>query len=384
MAVGLALNCFSVLLLCTNFPCHSSAFFLSSSFFSRSSLIFRHATHNDCNEEVHVYDDVFSNESCEVLHDLAEVHAESGGFHGSSIFYRNEERQDVLLTPLECALNSFLDIIQDENDIVEYWSRQEYLNLDAHSDIDEEELEDDGTLRYPEFGHVLYLQKDDDFVAPTIVFSTKLGGWTTAAVSIDNGDDGSLPIVVVPAVQGRVLRFAGSAMHAVPKPATRWLQSTTKVDDDDDDDDYYDERSVILFNTWKGKGPRGVAQDSTTGVLPDGIELDDQDDDNGGVSYVDSEALRKQQKKREWEEDYDVDCKRLWCQSRNLWKRVSIQGGKNNTSSNSVEVCVPLMGGKERRIYPKNIVSLKGSSELEKGLEEERLPLQFHLNSQME
>jgi hypothetical protein len=61
------------------------------------------------------------------------------------------------------AFHSVLEALHDDHDIVEYcWSRQEYLNLDAHSDIDEEELEDDGSLRYPEFAHVLYLQKYED------------------------------------------------------------------------------------------------------------------------------------------------------------------------------------------------------------------------------
>ena len=31
--------------------------------------------------------------------------------------------------------------------IVEYWSRDEFLNMDTHSDIDERELLNEGTLR---------------------------------------------------------------------------------------------------------------------------------------------------------------------------------------------------------------------------------------------
>ena len=47
-----------------------------------------------------------------------------------------------ILTPIEHALDSFLSAIGDDNPIVEYWSRQEYLNLEVHSDLDEAEFEE--------------------------------------------------------------------------------------------------------------------------------------------------------------------------------------------------------------------------------------------------
>lgn len=42
--------------------------------------------------------------------------------------------------------------------MVEYWSRGQYINLDAHADIDENTLKEEGVLRCPKHGHVLYLQ----------------------------------------------------------------------------------------------------------------------------------------------------------------------------------------------------------------------------------
>ena len=80
-------------------------------------------------------------------------------------------------------------------------------------------------------------------------------------------------MVIIPAVNGRLLRFDGAAFHAVPRPASRFLMDEQELaiflerekEEEDDDDDYWDDdndgyddmeeeniskRSVILFNTW--------------------------------------------------------------------------------------------------------------------------------------
>lgn len=103
--------------------------------------------------------------------------------------------------------------MDDPNEVVESWSRQEFLNMDTHSDIDERAFNEDGLLRFPEWGHVLYLNVDVNMRAPTCVFS-QFGGWAKEGDS----DLVTTTIVTVPAVQGRVLRFPGSAMHAVSRP----------------------------------------------------------------------------------------------------------------------------------------------------------------------
>ena len=160
----------------------------------------------------------------------------------------------MIQTRLEKVLNDVLTQLGDTNEGVEYWCRQDYLDLEVHSDIDELALEleeEEGRiLRYPEHGHVLYLQIDiensDDAYnsCPTCIFPTRRGGWksslSTTRDSDDSDDDddddddsgnnnndnnASIPIVTIPAVQGRVVRFKGDLMHAVPKPATRWLLS---------------------------------------------------------------------------------------------------------------------------------------------------------------
>lgn len=150
------------------------------------------------------------------------------------------------------------------------------MNIDAHVDIDENALEqdeerdggddgdDDIILRYPRMAHVLYLEVKKGLVGPTVVFPGKRIGWgldldqhqqqldeSTAkaamvmadVVNVDNVD-----MVTIPAVQGRILRFPGSTMHAVPCPADRWLMTeeeelTLRCEEecDEDEDDYDDD-----------------------------------------------------------------------------------------------------------------------------------------------
>ena len=132
--------------------------------------------------------------------------------------------------------------------------------------------------------HVLYLKVMKGLVGPTVVFPGKRIGWgldhqqsdkiTAKAASV-------VDMVTILAVQGRILRFPGSAMHAVPCPVNRWLMTEEEewtlrceeecdededdyegdYDDDEDDKDYNNdnkayqvERSVLLFNTWSDDG----------------------------------------------------------------------------------------------------------------------------------
>jgi hypothetical protein len=281
------------------------------------------------------------------------------------------------------------------------------MNIDTHADIDEQFLEDEGMLLCPELGHVLYLDVDPNIRGPTCVFS-KYEGWHQAE---NNGNSREIitSMVSVPAVPGRVLRFPGSAMHAVPKPSTRWSLSPEEQaalidqeesydleedddDDDDDDDEKIDiddgdedraERSVILFNIWFDQGPRGVTQDYTKGALPEGIIVED-DGGNGG-DYM---AQEKARRFAEWEEDYGERCRDLWCRPRSEWQEVPItdtRGGTNaetETETTSVPVSnifVSLMGKKSRRLYPRKYVPLSADAPdtLATALENEREPFHF-------
>ena len=310
------------------------------------------------NLNVRVYDNVFSSEACDSIHGLAIDHqCRATNSDGSSIFYRPPE-DGVTLTPLELAIDSTLAALNDTSRVVEYWSREEYLNIDAHADVDEGALEDEGEIRCPTFGHVLYLQADESVRGPTFVFD-KMEGWERGE-SQDNGRASNTEMVTVPCVPGRVLRFDGRAMHAVPKPFDRYLlaeeeekslrEEEAELYGDEDDDEL---RSVLLFNTWSdGPPPRFVDADYFSGALPLGIEIEftENDDENDGATNI-------------CDEDSDMvvggnDDVEMLCNSVQEWEDVAINTivprgeGAEFDDEDDTSVNVNLMGNKQRRCHP--------------------------------
>ena len=322
-------------------------------------------------KEVQVYDNCFSSDVCKELHYLTVEHAIRGD-DGSSIFLR-PPHNDRPLTPLEHAIDSALVELGDNTRLVEYWSRDEFMNIDVHADIDEVQLEEEGSLRCPERGHILYLEVMDGLRGPTCIFPGKKTGWDQEEI------EKKIKLVTVPPVTGRIVSFPGSSMHGVPKPADRWLmkrederelcrqeeeEEHLDYDDDDDDDDWLDddcepndgdgiERSVLLFNTWHDDqpGPTGVNGDYATGALPDGIELSEED----------AESFSKSQEARmlkEWEEDYGINSKELLCMPRSQWVEQGLKSPE--LISERGDVRIRLMGSEERRICRNRYAPLKG------------------------
>jgi hypothetical protein len=361
-------------------------------------------TDNADNEEVRIqiFDNAFSSFACEELTYLTQDHSTRGN-DGSSIFTR-PPNNDKPLTPIENAIHSFLVTVNDTTKKVEYWSRDEYINIDAHADIDEEQLQDENELRCPKMAHVLYLEVQDGLRGPTCVFPRKRIGWDGENVNNDNNDK-MIDLLTVPAIQGRVLRFPGNAMHSVPCPADRWLLSKEEErlliekeekeceEEVDDDDDYYDfdeeedddddediERAVLLFNTWPDHepGPKGVGGDYATGALPEGIELSEED----SISFLQSEGARRLV---EWEEEYGTDAKEIRCNPMEKWESIDIVLTENedeNDSQNIDEIRVGLMGRQNRRLYHSKFVELTCSSKLlRKALIDEKTPHLIQLSS---
>lgn len=318
-----------------------------------------------------------------MLHDLAVEHYERTN-DGSSFFTR-PPHNDKPLTPIEHAIDSALIELGDTTKRVEYWSRDEYMNIDAHADIDEAMLEDEGEIRCPLVGHVLYLQVKPGLHGPTCVFPKEQKGW---GLTEDSGDGRKKDLVVVPAVEGRLLRFPGNAMHAVPNPPDRWLLSLQdekelrteeeeceKEEEENDDDDEWDEdddehdedddeeieRSVLLFNTWPddSPGPRGVNGDIATGALPEGIEIS-EDDAAAYLKSQEAEILK------EWEEEFGKNGEEIRCNPFTEWSPLRIQSvssGSTTDSKNPEGINVSLMGRENRRLYPKKYAELNGPRE---------------------
>ena len=398
---------------------------------SKDTATIRLAAHNNLHQkdfldQIQVFDGVFDPDVCLELHYLAVEHADRSG-EGSSVFSwsptKTTSDQEQELTPLEQALCSCIEQLYASNGerhasaankhdtadwVVEYWSREEFMNMDAHSDIDERQLLDEGTLECPKYGHVLYLDVHPSIRGPTCVFS-QMGGWHSSIANNNSNDnisdnddeekEANIPstsLVTVPAVPGRVLRFPGSAMHAVPKPATLWFQSQEEQsetlakdeeedDDDDDDDDSMIERSVILFNVWLHEGPRGVTVDYVSkGGMPDGIQLVVGDDEktleaveDDGNSFAKRE---KAQRIAQWEDEYGVDCEDLWCEPRTDWQESAILSHEEKANSNSMLLTVPLMGKQARRLYPAKHVKLSAPVDLQSALEDDSHPQHFLLH----
>jgi hypothetical protein len=340
-------------------------------------------------DQVQVYDNVFDTDVCWDLHDLAVEHTvRAAACDGSSVFYRDGSH---MLTPLEQALDSCLTAMgdTDKDTVVEYWSRQDYINIDVHADIAEVDLIESQRIRCPDLGHVLYLVVNESNPnCPTVVFDQP-NGWLTP----------SSDFLTVPAVVGRVLRFPGSAMHAVPQPADRWLLpdvdekalrdqerddvslrrfSNDDIDDDscdEDDNDEQVERSVILFNSWSRRGPEGVDQDPVGGNLPEGIEVEGEDLQD----YIDSQRKNRFQ---DWGEGYgnveDTDgdmfsFSELHCHPRSEWKEQIVAYSSEVTrdsSSPSTSVRLSLMGQKARRLHDKKNVRFEVQGDVKTALEQ--------------
>ena len=367
----------------------------------------------DNDNPIQIFDNAFSSFACEELSYLADDHS-SRGNDGSSVFTRplnNNENSEssVILTPIEHAIDSFLTSIGDTTSKVEYWSRDEYINIQAHADIDEEQLEDTNSIRCPQMGHVLYLQVKDELRGPTCVFPTKQKGWSPEQKQKQHEDGGDsngekeheiVDLVVVPAIEGRVLRFPGNAMHSVPCPANKWLTFnnnddiekeekqeqkhdqfelepyTEEFDEFDDEYDEFDddeiERSVLLFNTWPDNepGPKGVNADYMTGSLPEGIELSEED----ALSFFQTEEAKRLS---EWEEEYGVNAEKIHCNDRNEWQEIQIETIRNDDINKEIhgQIRIGLMGNANRRLNEDKFVTLYGPTHiLEKALTDESQP----------
>ena len=299
-----------------------------------------------------------------------------------------EDVEQSPLTQLEWCIHRLLTEIGDISRTVEYWSRDEFMNIPAHVDIDENQFNDNisiscissGSSGYtnddmasreifcPTTSHVLYLDVQEDVRGPTCIFPGKQGGWTKSLATPNNK---SVDLVTVPAVPGQFLQFPGNTMHVVPCPTERWLMTDkdeealqqnekdeeeerdddgedeyvtaeeewdNDEDEDDDEDDYVVERPDLLFNTWPDDGPP-----------PRGVSVDE-----GDTSMED------------WKEDYGVNAERISCDPGIDWKHQGIVKTRKQkdedqaaTNSNTATIWVNLMGPPEWRIHKETTARLQ-------------------------
>ena len=385
-----------------------------------------------------MFDNVFSQETCqELLHPLAVDHAERCAT--SSVFYRNinDDNKTTTLSPLEVTLDRLLMALEENDNnknnndnnknqlnnskttrrvtAVEYWSRQEHLHMDVHCDVDEVQMEQEGTFRYPSYSHVLYLKLPTNGAqqsnqctvpAPTCILLTDQTNrhhddddLNNSNNDDDDDDDHSATtemtnLVTVPAVVGRLLRFPGNLLHAVPKPYDRWLDDHDVMstfgykdvmeeydddDDDDDDDDNDDEslRSVLLFNTWEDRGPLEVGPDAlATSTILEGIEMDDDM----------MACLEQEQATRiaDWQHDFGgVEFDLLKCNPTQEWvdcRPVAWTGPRDGGAMSKVRMS--LMRKENRQGNEKQELSLYGTSgDIRTALEQDSLVSRIQLQN---
>ena len=151
----------------------------------------------------------------------------------------------------EQLIQSLLQTLGDTSRYIEYWGRAVWRALPAHSDVDEipllAPLLSGSALprpRFPLWAHVVYLDVAGGVAAPTVLW--------------DDDHSRSRNVTIVPAVASRLLRFNGSWVHTVPKPAAEHLgEEQREADEVDEEARGGVLRHVLLFNSWPDAPPMG-------------------------------------------------------------------------------------------------------------------------------
>lgn len=314
---------------------------------------------------VQVFDDVLSKTSANTLHESAKA---VGLGHRA---FARPLKADGVYNAIERVLDGILlEMDGDKSDgttYVEYWTRQEWRSIEAHADVDEFRAKEEdasseapsiaamGTdgFRYPKFGHVLYLQVGSQVSGPTCVWPDRKSGGDLLKKGTDcssGGDqtcaetscqDDKIELLIVPAKCGRLLRFPGSALHAVPRPHNLWFLPFVMGSAVYEPYESWG-RSVILFNIWESESPKGVSLNTGEGHVGD----DTNTYEGGSADNVQ-------------------------CNAKSYWKANQIQdvGHKDNDEAKAAKIW--LLGNERRRDHPMRTIKLSASGATQDALAEE-------------
>ena len=293
---------------------------------------------------VRVFDNAIPTETRAILHQEA-----SASGLGHKVFSRdNIASTAIATTPLEQTLHQLLLQLSDTSPYVEYWCRQEWRHIEAHADVDENLAKNqrDAEFRYPTHGHVLYLQVGSDVRGPTCIFEDVTSGGDLAASSSTTTTKN---LLTIPAVEGRLLRFPGDWLHAVPRPTDIWLRSFVQGSPTFTPEEQWG-RSVILFNTWATEPPVDVPTHSNDSA-----------------------------------EECAKDSQRLLCNPHQEWAEATIQQTHNRRqqdSSSDQKVKVWLLGDQKRRNYMMRTVNMMGEPDvIRQALEDQFIPSRVELST---
>lgn len=245
---------------------------------------------------------------------------------------------DKILSEIE--VDSQQQSTKNSTQFVEYWTRQEWRHIEAHADVDEnlaKEQDKDLALssiseipfRFPTNGHVLYLKVGSEVKGPTCLFPDKSSG---GDLLDPKNDEEGIDLVIVPAVEGRLLRFDGKFLHAVPRPADLWFLSFVKGAPQYTPEETWG-RSVILFNTWYDDPPKQVPLDEK-------IMLDNVDIKIAEINNI-----------SDWEEVFSYDA--------TVTNQEEVCHEHNPNSSKPAKIW--LLGNERRRNYEMRTIKLNAS-----------------------
>jgi hypothetical protein len=211
-----------------------------------------------CSPVVGVWDGVLSQEELATLHRAGTSREHSF----TAVFDRKGGAAPRTL--LESSLCALLTELGDDSRFLEYWCaaarpgrrrprcgrraclpipdlcpprrwRADWISMGAHRDVDEAlcrsmRIGSAGVQRCPTHGHVLYVSVDASVRGPTALWEEAPPAPAAAAAAATAGGSACAgapralrALHVIPARAGRLLRFKGEAIHAVPKPALQWV-----------------------------------------------------------------------------------------------------------------------------------------------------------------
>ena len=254
----------------------------------------------------------------------------------------------------------------DGSRFVEYWGRTQWDAVPAHFDCDEGQL--DGGVRTPTSAHVLYLELAPSLAAPTVLWGQANPGHANpgqAGAEAGGGEAGGgegARLYVVPAKEGRLLRFDGGWVHGVPRPACEWLGEN---DEDVEGEGDGGAEAVREAASGGGGGGKGVGEGEGGGEGEGESGEGDEGSEGEGEGEGEEEApevLRHVLLFNTWDarpptfaegadaeeaEERRRDAVKISCRRRASWKPCTVS--EPPTSAASSALVARLMGDPRRR-----------------------------------
>ena len=198
----------------------------------------------------------------------------------------------------ERAIESMLDALGDNSRYVEYWGRPRWGSIPAHFDCDEGGLIERGVLRHPTSAHVLYLDVPPEVRGPTVLWRPRMEGEGSkdggGAAGGHGAEEAGARIFTVPAVGGRLLRFCGSWVHGVPRPAREYIG-----EGDEEMDEEMDEENV--------EGAEGKKEGEEEGE-EEGKDEGEDEGEEGEEKGEEEQEEEEEEGEEEEEEEEEEEC----------------------------------------------------------------------------